>query len=133
MEKPQALDRNGTTQDVTSQAQIATMPPRLELWRLALISALIATVFLALLTVTRQQKGAAASRLALFLFGGSLIGFLAYRWCCLRREIKDGRFSLDKYRDDPQRYIRGRFGVIAGWFICTIAIVIGACIYIAIN
>jgi hypothetical protein len=110
-----------------------TPPPRLDWWRFALAAVLMATIFLAVAAVPRHQRGGPASRLALLFFGASLIGFFAYRWRCLRREIKDGRFSVDEYRADTQRYIRGPFGVIAVWFICTIAITIGIIFYAALH
>jgi hypothetical protein len=41
------------------------------------------------------------------LCGLWIVAFLAYRWHKLRLEMALGRFSLERYRNDPGRYLLG--------------------------
>jgi hypothetical protein len=116
---------------VPAQAPIPTSPPRLDWWRFALAAMLLGTVLLAIATVSRHQKGGPAAAPSLLFFGSSVISFFAYRWHCLRLELANGRFSLDKYRGNPQRYFRGPPGLFAFWFSCTMAITIGIAVFAA--
>jgi hypothetical protein len=110
---------------VPAQTSSSTSPPRLDWWRFALLAMIIGAVIFAMATVSNRQNGGFVAAVSLLLFGSSMIGFLAYRWHCLRLELADGRFSLDEYRNNPQRYFRGPPGPFAYWFWCTMAIIIG--------
>src|ERR1700675_245305 len=81
--------------------------PRLEWWRFGMLATLISAIFIAIAALPRHHEPDPAIKLALLSFGASLIGFFAYRWYTMRLEFKEGRFSLPKYRENPQRYICG--------------------------
>jgi hypothetical protein len=105
-------------------------PPRLDWWRFAIMAVLIGSIIVAVAVLPgRLDRRDSGPQLALLIFGSSLIAFFGYRWHKMRVELKDGRFLLNEYSQNPQRYIRGNLGVLTVWFVCTIALVFAVVLY----
>jgi hypothetical protein len=100
--------------------QFIPPPPRFEWWRLWAAAVLIGLIFIGITALPRRHAHDLTTTLAMAGLGTSLIGFSAYRWHKIRVEIREGRFLLDEFRQNPQRYIRGPLAVVVIWFVCTL-------------
>jgi len=125
--------RSEEAQVVPDQPKVLS-PPRLDWWRFATMAVPIGGIIGAIAVLPRRlDRHDSGPRVALLIFGGSLISFFGYRWHNMRVELKGGRFLLDEYSQNPQRYIRGNRGVLTVWFICTIVLVFAVIFYSALH
>jgi hypothetical protein len=84
-------------------------PMRLEWWRLALVLAIFGAIQAALILgagVYRSYPSVTIGKLGDVFLGRSL----TCRWVMLRAEVRNNRFSIERFRQDPSKYWRGPRG-----------------------
>jgi len=126
--------RSTSSLDAVMRDNLNIKPPlRLEWWRFGVLASLIALVFAGVIALPRHRPNDLPTTLAVVILGASLICFFAYRFYKLRVEIREGRFLLEEFRQNPRRYIRGPLGVVVVWFSCTLGLALGIVVYSALH
>jgi hypothetical protein len=115
--------------EVAAQLQLGAMdsqdsrPLRLGWGAFAAVAVMLAAI-VGLVTFL-PGEGARPVRLPMGFFCASILGFFAFRWHSLRRQVFSGRLLPSEFRKDPRRYILGPRRPLVIWFAVTVTVFIG--------
>jgi hypothetical protein len=92
-------------------------------WGSFALVAIMTVVIFGLLTFL-PGEATRSTRLPMWFFCFSLLGFFAFRWHSLRKVVFSGQLSPSEFRKDPRRHLLGPRLPLVVWFVMTIAILL---------
>ena len=96
-------------------------------WGTFAVAAVMLVAIIALITFLAGD-GARPMRVPMGLFCLSMLGFFAFRWHSLRKQVFTGQISPSEFRQDPRRHLLGPRLPYVIWLTATVAVLIGTVI-----